>query len=171
MATRRPLSAVGSDEPPEGLPEVLNAARGALEQEFQISERLDRKARGLATLAGQWFAIAQAVSAIAYSTKGAHDWMLYFVAGTAALGAVALGATFFWAWNVWKVRGEEAVSPRGLMQMKAAAGDPGLLVDHYAAMLGDRRATNKERRQALEVAQYVWFAAMALPLAQLGFAL
>ena len=97
---------MGNDDPPEVLPEVVSAARAAVEQEFQISERLDSKARGLVVLAGQWFAVAQAVSAVAYSTKNPHDWMLYTVAGLAAAGAVALGATFVFAWKVWRVRDE-----------------------------------------------------------------
>jgi len=157
------------NEPSDGLAEVLNAARAAVEQEFEISERLDSKARGLATTAGQWFAVVQAVSAIAYSANKADETLLYGVAGTAALGAVLLSVTFCFCWSVWKVRDEPAVSPGGLMQMKQS--EPDLLVDHYATMLRDRRATNKQRVDALQVAQLVWFGAMALPLVQLGFAL
>jgi hypothetical protein len=164
-----------SDEPPEALAEVVHTARAAVEQEFQISERLDSKARGLVTLAGQWFAVAQAVSAVAYATKTPHDWMLYAVAGLAATGAIALGFTFLFAWRVWRVRDEGAVSPGGLDQMKARAlQDPNtmsLLVDHYASLLRDRRKTNKTRAEALTKAQWIWFAAMALPLIQVGFAL
>ena len=56
----------------------------------------------------------------------------------------------------------------------AALEDPeamSLLVDHYASHLRDRRTTNKTRADALTVAQWLWFVAVALPLAQLGFAL
>ena len=169
------LQTVAKTDPPEDLSEVLTAARAALDQEFQVSERLDAKARGLATQAGQWFAVAQAVSAIAYSTKDAKDWMLYSVAGTALAGAVALGVTFFFCWRVWKVRDEPAVHPRGLQQMRAAAladAEAGSkLVDHYASHLADRRKTNKQRADALETAQWLWFFAVALPLVQLGLAL
>ena len=160
---------MGAPQPPRDVSEAVAAARAAVDQEFQISERLDAKARGLVVVAGQWFAIAQAVSAIAYSTKDAHDWMLYWVAGTAVAGGAFLALTFVFCWNVWKLRNEPAVSPRGLMQMKEA--DPALLVDHYASILEDRRVTNSKRRRALEVAQLLWFGAMALPLIQLGFAL
>ncbi len=166
---------MGGDDSPQVLAEVVSAARAAVDQEFQISERLDGKARGLVVLAGQWFAVAQAVSAVAYSTKNPNDWMLYAVASLAAVGAIVLGLTFVFVWKVWRVRDEEAVSPRGLEQMKVAAlGDPdamGLLVDHYASHLRDRRATNKVRSEALTAAQWIWFAAMALPLIQIGFAL
>jgi hypothetical protein len=160
---------------PEVLPEVLNTARAAVEQEFQISERLDTKARALITLSGQWFAVAQAVSAVAFTTEKPRDWMLWTVAGTALAGGIALGLLFFFCWRVWRIRDEEAVSPRGLLQMHSAAvNDPNatkLLVEHYAAMLRDRRTTNKSRADALAVAQGWWFVAMALPFVQLGFAL
>lgn len=166
---------MGDDDRPEILPEVVSAARAAVEQEFQISERLDSKARGLVVLVGQWFAIAQAVSAVAYSTKDPDDWMLYTVGGLAVAGAVALGIIFLFTWKVWRVRDERAVTPQGLEQMKQAAlTDPdamSLLVDHYASHLGDRRTTNKVRSDALTVAQWISFAAMALPLIQIGFAL
>lgn len=166
---------MGEDDPPEIMPEIVSTARAAVDQEFQISERVDGKARGLVVLAGQWFAVAQAVSAVAYSTKNPDDWMLYAVAGLAAAGAITLGLTFVFAWKVWQVRDEEAVSPGGLQQMKTTAlEDPhamGLLVDHYASHLRDRRKTNRERSDALTVAQWIWFAAMALPLIQIGFAL
>lgn len=164
-----------SQHPPEGLPEVLNTARAAVDQEFQIAERLDAKARSLVTLGGQWFAIAQAVSAVAYSTRDAHGWMLWALGGTALAGGVALGALFFFAWRVWSIRDEEAVSPAGLLEMeRTASEDPEalkLLVRHYASILQDRRKPNKDRADALSVAQVVWFFAMALPFVQLGFAL
>jgi hypothetical protein len=87
----------------------LNTARAAVEQEFLISERLDTKARALVVLAGQWFAVAQAVSAVAFATKKPHDWMLWTVAGTALVGAIALALLFFFCWRVWRIRDE---SPR-----------------------------------------------------------
>jgi len=169
------MTPVTGDPPPEAVSEVLNAARAAVEQEFAIAERLDAKARGLVTLAGQWFAVAQAVSAVAFATKDAEDWMLFAVGGTALAGAVTLGLLFVFCWRVWQVRDQPAVTPNGLMQMHAtAASDPEaakLLVQHYAAILRDRRAPNKKRSDALRVAQGLWFVAMALPLGQLGFAL
>ncbi|MEA2395856.1 MAG: hypothetical protein QOJ82_3747 [Solirubrobacteraceae bacterium] len=174
MATST-TSPVAQQPPPEALSEVLSTARAAVEQEFQISERLDAKARALVTLAGQWFAVAQAVSAVAFATKKPHDWMLWTVAGTALAGGIALGLLFFFCWRVWRIRDEPAVSPRGLLQMHSAAvRDPDaakLLVEHYAAMLRDRRKTNKSRADALAVAQGWWLVAMALPFVQLGFAL
>jgi len=161
--------------PDAPLAEVLATARAAVDQAFQISERLDAKARGLATVAAQWFAVAQAVSAVAFATSEARDWMLWSVGGTALSGGIALAALFFLCWRVWKIRDEQAVSPRGLIQMhEAAMNDPNapkLLVDHYASLLRDRRKTNESRANALADAQLVWFAAMALPLIQLGFAL
>lgn len=159
---------------PESFGEVLNTARAALDQEFQIAGVLDAKARGLVTLAGQWFAIAQAVAAVAFATHKPHTWMLWAVGITALLGAIALGFLFVFAWNVWKIREEPAVSPRGLLQMRDVAEhdpSPTKLIDHYAAMLRDRRATNTTRGNALECAQTAWFFAMGIPLIELGVAL
>lgn len=161
--------------PPATLSEVLATARAALDQEFHIAERLDAKARGLVTLAAQWFGIAQAVSAVAFTTKQPHDWMLWTVGGTALAGGIALGALCIYCWHVWRVRDEPAISPAGLLQMHDAATQKPeaakLLVQHYASMLRDRRKTNNARVDALGAAQFVWFAAMALPFVQLAFAL
>lgn len=157
------------------LSEVLTDARAAVDQEFEVTQRLDAKARGLVTVAAQWFGIAQAVSAVAFTTKQPHDWMLWTVGGTAFLGAVALGALFLHSSRVWSIRDEPAVSPKGLLQMQAAArSDPKaieLLIQHNASILRDRRLSNKTRADHLATAQWVWFIAMALPLVQLGFAL
>jgi hypothetical protein len=158
---------------PASLGEVLNTARAALDQEFQIAQLLDAKARGLVTLAGQWFAIAQAVAAVAFATHKPHTWMLWAVGISALVGAVAVGFLFVFSWNVWKIRDEPAVSPRGLLQMRdVAEHDPSAtkLIDHYAALLRDRRATNKARADALADAQAAWFFAMGLPFIELGFA-
>lgn len=170
------IEPVTEDPPPsEALAEVLTAAREAVDKEFDIAERLDAKARGLVTTAAQWFGIAQAVSAVAFATQTPHDWMLWTVGGAALAGAIALGVLCLFAWRVWAIRDEPAVSPGGLLQMHEAAKDdpnaPKLLVQHYASLLEDRRENNRKRADALDNAQVAWFAAMALPLVQLGFAL
>lgn len=159
---------------PESLNQVLTTARGAVDQEFQVAQLLDTKARGLVTLGGQWFAIAQAVAAVAFATQKPHTWMLIVVGLTALAGAVALSFLFVFAWKVWKIRDQPAVSPRGLLEMRdEAEADPSStkLVDHYAALLRDRRVANTARADALEHAQVAWFFAMGIPFIELGFAL
>lgn len=165
---------VGEAPSPEPLTEVLNTARAALDQEFQIAQFVDTKARGLVTLGGQWFAVAQAVAAVAFATKKPQDWMLWAVGITAVAGAAALGFLFFLCWKVWKLRNEAAVSPRGLLEMRKAVlseASATKLVDHYAAMLQDRRKTNVKRADALHCAQIAWFFAMGIPFVELGLAL
>jgi hypothetical protein len=159
-----------------GLSEVVNVARAAVEQEFQISERLDTKARGQVTLAGQWFAVAQAVSAVAYAAPGVGGWLLYAVGGAALVGAGLLICTFLESSKVWRVREEDALHPKGILQLKSRATHEDadameVAVEHYASLLQGRRRTNKLRTEALEAAERVWLAAMAVPLAQLILAL
>lgn len=165
---------LGKDSPPPDLTEVLSTARAALDQEFQISQFLDTKARGLVTVAAQWFGIAQAVAAVAYATKKPETWMLLSVAGVALAGAVALGVVCVYCWKAWKIRDEFAVSPMALLKMRDAIskdGSPAQLVDHYAARLKDRRSTNAQRADAVSGAEIAWFFAMAIPLVEIGLAL
>jgi hypothetical protein len=164
------------DQLTDSLKEVVSLARGAIEQEFQISERLDAKARSQVTLAGQWFAVVQAVSAVAFAAKGVEGWLLYTVGGTAIVGGALLALVFIESAKVWRIRPEGAVSPQGILDLKetAKAGDVEALDDsitHYASILQDRRRTNKLRADALEDAEVLWFLAMAAPLVQLAFAL
>jgi hypothetical protein len=84
---------------------VLDAARDALAQEFQIAERLDSKARGQMTFAGAWFAIVQAVAGIAMRGPLSTGWAAAVV-GTAATAAVALAWCFLRHHEVWKLRPE-----------------------------------------------------------------
>jgi hypothetical protein len=164
------------DQQTAGLTEVVNFARTAVEHEFQISERLDAKARGQVTLAGQWFAVVQAVSAVALGAKGVDGWLLYAVGVTALIGGVVLAFAFLQSARVWKLRDEDAVHPKGILELKERAesdeaGALAVTVQHYASLLQDRRRTNKLRAEALETAETLWLASMALPLVQLGFAL
>lgn len=173
----RPTLEVGDEQQRTGdLAEVINVARAAVEQEFQVSERLDAKARGQVTLAGQWFAVAQAVSAVAFAVKGVEGWLLYAVGATALVGGALLVIMFVQTSKVWRVREEDAVHPRGILQLKERAlnDDAGALevtVQHYARILQGRRRTNKLRADALEKAEKIWLLAMAAPLLQLGFAI
>lgn len=160
----------------EGLSEVVSVARGAVEQEFQVSERLDAKARGQVTLAGQWFAVVQAVSAVAFAAAGVEGWLLLGIGATAVAGGTLLAVTFWHSSKVWKVREEDAVHPHGLLELKrrATSDEAGALevvVQHYASLLQSRRRTNKLRADALEEAEGIWLWAMGLPLAQLVLAL
>jgi len=139
-----------------------------------VSAVLDTKARGLVTLGAQWFAIAQAVAAVAFATHKPATGMLVAVGIAALAGGVALGFLCYFCWRVWAIREQPAVSPRGLLTMLdkvTADASPRLLVDHYAAMLRDRRNVNKSRADALDSAQIAWVFAMVVPFVELGLAL
>jgi hypothetical protein len=165
-----------AEQKTEGLSEVVIVARGAVEQEFQVSERLDAKARGQVTLAGQWFAIVQAVSAVAFAAKAVEGSLLYVVGALALAGGALLARTFWVSSKVWKVRDEDAVHPHGILQLKSKAEAEGadameVAIQHYASILQSRRGTNRLRVEALEKAEWWWPWAMGVALVQLGFAL
>jgi uncharacterized protein YneF (UPF0154 family) len=162
------------DQTDADLTEVLRLARAAMDQEFEVTDRLDRKARGQLTLAGQWFAIVQAVSGIAWAASKAEQWLLICIGAIALLGGVLLGVMFTLSANVWKIRDEPAVSPKALLAMTAMADDPEkdlqqAMVQHYASMLQDRRRNNAERADALHKSERFWRAVMVVPLVELGF--
>lgn len=98
------------------------------------------------------------------------------VGGFALVGGLLLGAVFWQSWKVWQLRDEDAVHPQGILQLKqeAETDDANALdvaIRHYASQLQSRRRTNGQRADALEAAQRLWLAAMAVPLLQLGLAL
>lgn len=167
---------MADDQRTQDLTQVVDVSRAALEQEFQISERLDAKARGQVTLAGQWYAVVQAVAAVAFAARGVDREWLFAVSATAVLGGLALAGAVTLSWRVWRLHDEDAVSPKGLLEMKAeATRDDGevleLLVTHYASKLQSRRETNRSRSDALKCAERLWFVAMGLPLVELVLAL
>ena len=175
MLTGQGMGMTYHEQRDQSLAEVIAVARAAVEQEFQITERLDAKARGQVTLAGQWFAIAQAVSAVAFAAKGGEGLLLWLVAATAVIGGGVLVIVFVKSAQVWRLREEKALSPQGILQLrdKALADESPLeaTTRHYASTLQKRRATNVDRRTALECAETWWYAGMAFPLVQIILAL
>lgn len=163
--------------PPGDLGEVLNVARSLVAQEFARTDRLDAKARGLVQLAAQWYAITQAVLAVAINQSDDKGSVLLIVAGFCAIaGGIALAITFGLSSGVWKVRSEEESTPDALLAMAQDARDPTVdaqrqLVRNQAAALRRRRDTNKLRASALERSEAIWYYAMALPLLELALAL
>lgn len=160
----------------QALQEVVNVGRAAVDEEFRVAERLDAKARGQVTLAGQWFAIVQAVSAVAFAMSGADGRLLVLVGLTALVGGVLVAATFVRSSRVWNVREEGALAPAGILTLKGRVQESGgealeEAITHYASLLQDRRRSNKKRADALEEAETLWKWAMAAPLAQLALAL
>lgn len=156
---------------PDDLKRVLELGDSAIAQQFQVSERLDAKARSQVTLAGAWFAVTQAVAAVAYSGSPGHTWLALILLTTFFAG-IALFATFFFSYQVWKPRQEKELTHIGFRKLADAAryGDPGLtdeLLDYYQHVIGYRRKSNADRVVQLKTAQKVWWAAVGLTFAEL----
>lgn len=155
---------------------VIEIARTAIDQEFAIAERLDAKSRSLMTLAGSWFAVAQAVAGATLGAKGvAHGW-LYAVAILAGLGALVLAATLWRGSRIWALRQEVDIVPETLFAMRerarVAEGDfSDDLLRHYAAILQSRRMTNLDRVAHTRKAERLWAVAVLFPLLELVVAL
>jgi hypothetical protein len=151
---------------------VVDAARVAVAQEFQIAERLDAKARNQVTVAAAWYGIAQAAAGIVLRSSvhfsGSMRWAIVALAITGAGGFLWLLIASF---AVWQVRDEKDVTPRGLAQMAAAAQDPrsdlpGDLVTHYRSILQKRRANNVRRVRWFKLAEVGWLVAVIAALAE-----
>lgn len=173
-----PLRPQDPGERPDDLREVVAVARTVVSQEWLRLERLENKARQQVVVAGQWFAIAQAVLAVALNSDGVnHRWLLW-LGGLLGLGAgAAVVFTFVLSWKVWRVSDKDhEVTPQGLMQMRdyAHRPDQGVLDDliqYHANILQNRRKANDVRADDLHRAEIAWLVAMGLPLVELAFAL
>lgn len=151
-------------------------AQALVAQEIQRAERLENKARQQVVLAGQWFAIAQAVLAVALNKETIdHRWLLWVSCGFGVAGGLALAATIFMSWRVWRLGDEHELTPAALTQMRDQASVDHTqflrdLITHYASILQRRRARNATRADRQGEAEIGWLVTMGLPLLELGFA-
>jgi hypothetical protein len=152
----------------DDLKHVLDVARAALDREFQRAERFDAKARGQATLAGSWFAVTQAVSAVSIRPD-TPKWWLVGVLAALLLQAVALVLLLAASAAVWKLQERDDVGPETLEAMRESAGDADFAdraISLYSDILGGAQVANKLRADAFEGASNLWWWAVLL----LGFA-
>ena len=166
---------IGGGPSGDDLRQIIDAARGALDLEFQRAERLDAKTRGQVTLAGSWFAVVQAVAAVALGERAATGW-IGAIAGTAVVAGVALVVSIARAADVWKLRPQPAVDQATLGDMLTAAErEPDTfgrqLVQLYRNLLGHAQAANESRALALDRATKAWWFALVLGLVELAIAL
>lgn len=161
----------------EGL--AIDAARAAIEQEFKIAERLDAKSRNqLAVIAG-WFAVAQSAAAIALRAAVDATDSGFLTAGlilSAVAGGVAVFVVLLLHLRAWRLHDEEDVAPEGLREMLSAARDPSRdfaadLIEHYADVLGTRRANNVTRSKTFDNARPWVIVAAMTTLIELGLAI
>jgi hypothetical protein len=119
-------------------------------EQFQIAERLDRKARYQVASAGAFFAVVQAIAVNAITRAGLpHDW-------TAALAVVALPpalltiGAFVTAANAWRTQTEDDLPVADLREMtdRIQRGDNLALRElahHYLNLVERRRVGNETR--------------------------
>lgn len=150
---------------------VLEAAQGAISQEFEISERLDAKIRSQIGSAAVWFAIVTGVSGtILTRSKPISDTYVDFVIAFALAAVVLLVITSWIAFGVWQLRDEKDIAPAALFEMAAAARAGELdekLIQHYASILASRRRNNETRANAFRRSTPWCGATLAATLAQL----
>lgn len=164
-----------NDATSENLTHILDIASGTLDKEFQRANRWDEKARGQATLAGAWFAVTQAVAAIALGPSAPKGWVIGLAVGL-ALQAAALVMNLIRVANVWKPREREEVAKNTLEELKQRVSDPvadfaTAIVDFYGSVLYEAQQANKDRGKAFERASFWWWFVLAFGLAEIAAAL
>jgi hypothetical protein len=167
------------DVQPGGTAEIAEAARSAIAQEFQVSERLDAKARNQVAVGGAWYALVQAIASIAikqYLDNGGDTDLFAVLIIVAGAAAFALAVSIFFSYGVWKLRDEQEITHESLEEMAASARDPAVdllqqFVQHYGFILWSRRKNNKQRAESLMVATRWWIGSIVIGLAELVVAL
>jgi hypothetical protein len=165
-----------SATPPDDLKHVLDTARDALDHEFQRAERFDAKARGQATLAGSWFTVAQAVTALSLRSGHVPHGILIVVLAALGLGAVCLFLLLRASSQVWRLKTRNDVTPATLEAMADAAknGDPDFALNAiytYRNILSGAQQANAERARALDPESNRWRSAPGFWWGVLGFGL
>jgi hypothetical protein len=153
---------------------VIDAARSAIAQEYDIAERLDSKARNQVTVAAAWYAAALPGAGFALQARqGISEWWYIAILALAGIAGVCLGATVIKSYGVWKLRRAWDIGPDGVDDMMAAAHGKDAkrfredVVKHYREILRTRRAANERRTQAFTSSLAWWVASLAVTLAAL----
>jgi hypothetical protein len=157
---------------------VVDAARTAIAQEFQIAERLDAKARNQVTVGGVWFALVQAVASVAIKNEidaGRTTWLFALLVVVALVAGACLVMTIVLSYDVWRLRDEVEITNESLEEMSEVARNPqddllDKMVAHYGFVLWTRRSNNKNRAQSFQNSIPWWMAALIAGLAKLVIA-
>jgi hypothetical protein len=118
---------------PENRARVLDISRATLDSEFLRANRWDEKARGQATLAGSWFAVTQAVAAVAAGSHVGKAWVVALVAGL-VLQAGTLVMNLVRAANVWEPRDRLEFGRETIEALEGRMSEPA--ADVATALLG-----------------------------------
>lgn len=145
----------------DDLKHVLDAARSALDREFQRAERFDAKARGQATLAGSWFAVTQAVAAVSSQAATTPKGWLIALVVILVFQAAALAGLLVMSARVWRLQERRDITDKTLedMEKAAKAQDPTFASDTlglYRYVLYYAQAANAKRAEAFEATNDKW---------------
>ncbi len=164
-----------SEATSQNLAHVLDTARATLDGEFARANRLDEKARGQATLAGSWFAVTQAVSAIATGTSASKGWIIGLAVGL-GLQAMALFMLLLRDSAVWKLHDRDEVGPETLEAMRDSVSEPvadfaSSAIEFYIPVLDQAQKANEQRGKAFEKASFWWWPVLVIGLLEIAAAL
>jgi hypothetical protein len=130
--------------------QVIESARSMVEEQFRISERLDRKVRYQAGTAGAFFAVVQAVVVnAAVRAQGLDDWTTTLAIFAVPATLITIGA-FVAATGAWRTQTEKDLPIQDLRAMVEGVshGDENTsrnLAFHYLNLAEQRRIGNAER--------------------------
>lgn len=164
-----------SEAKAQNLARVLDISRATLDTEFLRANRWDEKARGQATLAGSWFAVTQAVAAIAVAANAPTGWVLALAFGL-ALQAGALVMNLVRAANVWKPRDRTEFGRETLEALEGRMNEPAAevvdaLLSFYKGVLDEAQVANEGRGNAFDRATFWWWLVLGIGVVEIAVAL
>jgi hypothetical protein len=154
------------------LVQAIETARSMVGEQFQIAERLDRKARYQAATSGAFFAVVQAVALNAITgaslSKGWIGTLAAFAIASACFAIAAVAA----ASRAWVTQDEKDIplaDLRDIIDRMERGEDRTLweLAHHYANVAADRREKNGERLKRVKKAGDAAILSIALTALQL----
>jgi hypothetical protein len=157
---------------------LLSSATAIIDEEFRRSERIDAKSRNQVALAATFFAVVQAgVIGLLNGVLGAGEGhkassFVPWLAAAGGLAGAALVVAVVVSYRSWRLLDDPALGIKTLRDylQPARDGNPAVgvkLVDAYSTIAEGRRANNKKRTEALELATKACGVALACIAAEL----
>lgn len=152
---------------------LIEAGRGALEEEFQLAQRLDTKIQYQIAVTAGWFAVTQTFAAAVLNRAEAPRFWIIVVIVLGVLAVLTLYHALRATFEVWRLRPDKGVSSEHLRNWTNRAhqhDDPqvaGELAKEYAVLLDQRRANNDTRAGALQTS--FWWCGVAASVIGIEF--
>ena len=132
------------------LGQAIESGRSMVDEQFQIAERLDRKARYQAATSGTFFAVVQAIAVNAISGADLSPGWIATLAAFALPSAFLTVGSLVAASSAWKTQIEKDLPVADLRDLidRIQRGDEFALRElahHYVNLAEERRTGNKER--------------------------